>query len=55
MPRTISNLHYYDYSTHFWCAELLINRKRFYVGHYMYEDDAIVAGITTKLERRRLG
>lgn len=54
MKRLISKVHYYDYSTHFWCTELLINRKRFYVGHYMYEDDAIAAGINAKLNFTRL-
>lgn len=50
----VINEWYYDHATHLWAAMVLIDDDWFHIGHYLYEDDAIAAGIVAKLKLNKI-
>ena len=53
MPQVIINKWYFDNEVYFWRAILVIGSDIIHIGHYMYESDAVAAGINAKLALRK--
>lgn len=54
LSRTVINEHYFDHILHLWSANIMIDGEWIHVGHYVYEDDAIAAGIIAKLNNSKI-